>query len=232
MWRALIMLGVGSLCGCSVLLDPERLDDLPRCEFDGQCPDHEDRRFVNVCTTTRPDANASKICAPRPDVSCDPFDYDAITLFPARYRKAREDENRYERHCGDLGGVQGCLPALGECDEGLRPHELTGRCDDTSADTPPALAPQPSVAGQDVLDQFCRSTFCLQEFVCDKREFKCVPCVLGEPLGRGGCGDLFPGGERSSVYTTADQLEDDCLGDEADEDTVTIGPIETPQQIE
>ncbi len=230
--RSALIIAGSLLCGCSFILDPERIDDLPRCEFESQCPEHEDRRFVNVCTTTQPEADAPKICAPRPDVSCDPFDYDAISLFASRHRQARADENRYEMHCGDLGGVQGCLPGLGECDEGLRPHPRTGRCDDQDDDTLPALAPQPSVAGQDVLDQFCRSTFCSQDFVCHKGEFKCVRCELGEAIGRGGCGELYPGGERSSVYTSVDQLEDDCLGDDADEDTVTIGPVETPPQIE
>ncbi len=221
----LALVGVLGLAGCTAILDPERLDDVFRCEFDGQCPVHADPRFANVCTTADEAIDAPKVCVPEPDVSCDPYETDEDSEFVALYRAVSTDEARYTAICGDLGPVQGCEPVLGACNPGLKVHPQSGRCDDDDPSTPPALAPVPSVKGQDVLDQFCRSTFCSQQFVCDTREHKCVPCKLGEPLGRGGCGDLYIAGQRSSVYLSVDELEDSCMGPEADERNIAFGPL-------
>jgi hypothetical protein len=216
---------VGLTAGCTAILDPERLDSVYRCEFDGQCPVHADPRFANVCTTADEAADAPKICAPEPDVSCDPFDYDEHSEFVALYEAVTASETRYASRCTELGAVQGCPPMFGECEAGLRKHAKSGMCDDADPDTPPALAAVPSIGGQDVLDQFCRSTFCSEQFVCDTREHKCVPCTLGNPLGRGGCGDLYIEGQRSSVYLSASELEDACMGPEADEQNIAFGGL-------
>ena len=215
----------GLSVGCTAILDPERIDDVYRCEFDNQCPVHEDPRFDNICTTNDMTSNAPKICAPAPDVSCDPHEYDHNSEFVALYEAVMEDEARYEMQCDDLGPVQGCPVGFGECSDGLSVHKKSGRCDDDDPATPPALAAIPEISGQDVLDQFCRATFCNDRFVCDRKEHRCVPCVLGEPLGRGGCGDLYLGGRRSSVYTTTDELESNCMGPDSTDENITFGPL-------
>jgi hypothetical protein len=211
--------------GCTAILDPERLDDVYRCDFDGECPVHPDPRFANVCVTADETIEAPKICAPEPDVSCDPFDYDDNSEFVALHSAVTASGERYESRCVELGPVQGCPAVFGVCNDGLSVHAMSGRCDDDDPETPPALAPAPTVSGQDVLDQFCRATFCSEQYVCDRGEHKCVPCKLGESLGRGGCGELYIEGQRSSVYLDAEQLEDTCMGPEADEQNITFGPV-------
>jgi hypothetical protein len=221
----LALLAVVGLAGCTAILDPERIDNVFRCEFDGQCPLHPDPRFTHVCTTADETLDASKICAPEPDVSCDPHDYDRDTEFVALYYAVTGDDDRYESHCAELGGVQGCPPSIEGCEAGLRRNAKSGRCDDDDPATMPALAAVPEVSGQDVLDQFCRSTFCSQHYVCDTREHRCVPCTIGDSLGRGGCGDLYIEGQRSSVYLSEAELEDECMGSEADERNIAFGPL-------
>jgi hypothetical protein len=219
-----LVAGLG-LAGCTAILDPERLDDVYRCEFDGQCPVHADPRYANVCTTADETIDAPKICAPEPDVSCDPYDYDENSEFVALVRAVGQSDERYVSRCGELGPVQGCPAVFGECDPGLHEHPRSGMCDDEDSDTPPALAPVPTVSGQDVLDQFCRSTFCSEQFVCDTRHNTCVPCTMGDALGRGGCGDLYIEGQRSSVYLSADELADGCMGPDANDDNIAFGPL-------
>jgi hypothetical protein len=222
-WLSFALCGLAA--GCTAILDPERIDDVYRCEFDGQCPVHEDPRFDNVCTTDDDTSRAPKICAPAPAVSCDPHEYDETSEFVALFRAVMAEEDRYEMQCDDLGPVQGCPVGFGECPAGLSVHDRSGRCDDDDPGTPPALAPIPEVGGQDVLDQFCRATFCNDRFVCDTSEHRCVPCLLGEPLGRGGCGDLYLGGERSSVYTSTEELDVNCMGPDSTEENITFGPL-------
>ena len=221
----LALVGMLGLAGCTAILDPERLDNVYRCDFDGECPVHADPRFANVCTTADESLDAPKVCVPEPDVSCDPYEVDEDSEFVALFHALSADAGRYADACGDLGPVRGCPAVLGACNPGLTEHPQSGRCDDDDPSTPPALAPAPSVAGQDVLDQFCRSTFCTQDFVCDTREHKCVPCQMGEALGRSGCGDLYIAGQRSSVYLSADELEDSCMGPDADPRNITFGSL-------
>jgi len=77
-------------------------------------------------------------------------------------------------------------------------------------------------AGQDVLDQFCRSFFCDDSFVCDSTDFTCVKCDPEEPFGEGGCGTVVVAGEPSCVYTAA-QTESVCDGPDADTNSPKFG---------
>jgi len=122
--------------------------------------------------------------------------------------------------------VQGCRPQDGACQGTLSPHEISRRCDDSDLDTPPAVAAEPMVSGQDVLDQFCRSVYCDIDFACRAQDFRCVPCELGKSIGAGGCGDLYLEGERSSVYESADELVAQCGGPDLDPADAYVGPVE------
>lgn len=215
--------------GCSLVLDPERYDDLPRCRYDDDCPPADDPRYSLVCTVAEEyedqELDFPRICAPRPSVSCNPREYDFYSAFATRYREATSLNERYGDLCTDLPGVQGCIPRDAGCEPGLSSHQASGRCDDDDPDTPPAIAVEPLVAGQDVLDQFCRSVYCNIRFACETDDFRCVPCELGEPLGSGGCGDLYFAGERSTVYQTIDELEDECVGPQIDPADAYLGPV-------
>lgn len=217
--------------GCSLMLDPERLDDVERCEYAVDCPESPDPRFEFICTTADEQSDAPKICSPRPSVSCDPGDYDYRSEFRTRHREAAAIDGRYVNRCSDLGGVQGCLPKDGVCNDGLTIHPDTGRCDDDDQSTPVALAPEEDLVRlQDVLDQFCRSMYCSDEFVCDKRDNVCVRCEFGTSLGRGGCGDLYIDGQRSSIYLSNDAMDEACEGEDMSGDEALLGPAPLPEE--
>src|SRR5688572_28311436 len=213
---------------CSIAFDPERYDDVPRCTWDDDCPAPADPRYEHVCTVDESyeDPSFPKICSPRAAVSCDPDDYAYESTFMQRSREAKVRRDRYAAACPELGGVQGCPPGDTGCDPGLVMHPASGRCDDEDEDTPPAIGPEEVVSGQDVLDQFCRSVYCDQSFVCHVGTRTCMPCVLGNGLGNGGCGDLYPGGQRSSVYLDPAQMDAACQGPEGDPEDAAIGPFE------
>ncbi|MEX1364211.1 MAG: hypothetical protein AB1Z98_13880 [Nannocystaceae bacterium] len=215
--------------GCSVILDPERYDDLPRCRFDDDCPAAEDPRYELVCTVAEAyedqELDFPRICSPRPSVSCNPREYDFYSELATRYREATSLRARYGDTCLDLPGVQGCSPGDEGCQPGLSPHELSRRCDDGDLQTPPAVAVVPEVAGQDVLDQFCRSIYCDVRYACETNDFRCVACELGKPLGAGGCADLYFAGVRSTVYQDGDALQEQCAGPDVDPEDAYIGPV-------
>jgi len=216
--------------GCSVLLDPERHDDVARCDFDDDCPPTEDPRYELYCTVSEDyedqTLDFSRICAPRTAVSCNPRDYPFGSPIAMRHREAIGQLDRYEDRCLDHPGSQGCTPSESDCAPGLVPLDASGRCDDQDPQTPPAIAVQPEVEGQDVLDQFCRAVYCNIEFACNTRDFLCEPCTLGKSLGAGGCGDLYIAGEHSTAYQTAAQLTDECMGPGIDLDMAYVGPVD------
>ena len=233
---ALAALAALTAAGCSVLLDPERFDDVVRCHYDDDCPASDDPRYAWVCTVAdgHPDRSFPKVCAPSPVQSCAPSDYAGGSTIRGRVGDAREHPEQYVDRCDELGAVHGCPPDDDGCTAGLVAHPVSGRCDDDDPSTPPALMPQPSVEAQDVLDQFCRSVFCNPEFVCNRQTERCTSCVLGDPLGRGGCGDLYPDGKRSTIYVPDEDIFDACGGPDGDPEDALIGEFEggPPQRIE
>lgn len=217
---------------CSVLLDPEKYDDVARCRYDADCPASEDPRYALVCTVSEKYAKPDfpKICAPVPALSCAPDDYAGGSTLRIGLRDAEDRPQHYLDRCDETGPVQGCSPEDGECFEGLARDPASGRCDDANPDTPPAVSPQPSVAGQDVLDQFCRSAFCNPHFTCDRGTDTCVVCTLGLGIGQGGCGDLYPGGKRSPIYLDDDAIFDACPGADGVFEDVAIGEFDDAGQ--
>lgn len=220
--------------GCSIAFDPERYDDVPRCRYDDDCPVPDDARFGNICTVSEEheDPDFSRICSPRPSASCDPDDYAYDSAFRSRVRQAFAQRERYLSPCVQMPGAAGCVPPGAGCMPGLSVNPASGRCDDEDPATPPAVAPEEVVALQDVLDQFCRSVYCGTEWACHTGTGTCVPCELGKSLGRGGCGDLYPHGERSPVYLGESEMQAACpdgeggpVGDFAD---VPLGELEPP----
>ena len=217
--------------GCALVLDPDRIDGVYRCEWDDDCPVPADPRFELVCRVSEEHGSTPdfpKVCAPQPYVSCDPAEYDYYSEFRTRFRDAMGVTDRYAEKCMDAVSVAGCPPLDGGCAEGLVKSAESGRCDDTDDATPHAISPVPQVAGQDVLDQYCRSIFCDQAYVCDKEDYLCVPCTLGESLGSGGCGDLYIDGQRSTVYETPEELTAGCIdGDfQSVEEAARLGPLQ------
>jgi hypothetical protein len=130
--------------------------------------------------------------------------------------------------CGDETfpfGSQGCPPDNGSCEGNLQPVE---RGDRTICDDPNALHPAYAfidsgdldvIQGQDVADQFCRSFFCDERFVCaydnQRRNGTCVVCNESGEFGKGGCGTVFSDAAPTCLYTDwcASDPEDIEVGD-------------------
>ena len=225
-----VALVVAQGSACTLLLDPERTDDVDRCRYDDDCPLADDPRYELYCTVSEEyqdqELDFPRICAPRTAVSCDPRSYAFDSSIATRFREATAQLDRYDEHCSKAPGVQGCSPAEDGCAGGLSQHDASRRCDDTDPMTPPAIGAEPLVKGQDVLDQFCRAMYCDIGFACRASDYRCVPCVPGEPLGRGGCGDLYFDGERSTAYQDPGALEGECGGPDMNPEDVFIGPVE------
>ena len=94
-------------------------------------------------------------------------------------------------------GAMGCPPNGGACNQGLAENDA-GLCDDDDPATPRAVQLEdPELVGLDVRDQFCRSYFCDDRFVCDPGSNNCVLCDPDELYGEGGCGQVWIAGARS-----------------------------------
>lgn len=107
---------------------------------------------------------------------------------------------------GGANEIPACVSLnANDCQPGLAVNE-NGVC--APADAPwPVFGANAAIDGesleaQDVLDQYCRSFFCDEMFVCDRStDYKCVPCSADRAFGEGGCGDMYVYGQRSSHYT-------------------------------
>jgi hypothetical protein len=225
-------LGVGSslliAASCTAILSPD--DDVQRCGSADDCAPTMDNRYIAECRFD-PDSNldsteVDKICvaAYKPSIGCNPDSYTGsaeehpLRVMYAEYGMA----SRYS--CEETPGVRGCPPETGVgCAAGLEPRESDDLCDDPDDDVRMvSLVGESDLAGQDILDQFCRSFFCDDSFVCDRTDDRCVPCDPDEPFGEGGCGTVFVGGAPSCAYT-APNTEDVCDGPDASTDEPKFG---------
>jgi hypothetical protein len=220
---------LGSGLACTLILSPR--DDVERCGNTDDCPHSTDNRYVYECrfdpeNTDLDSLNVEKVCVPAharfgcaiPDSSQDPY----REMFDQRARAIN-----YQA-CADSFGAQGCPPNQGACNEGLTPRADDGICDDEDPSTPRALGfvsgtdPQ-AFYGQDVRDQYCRSFYCDDAFVCDTRDNQCRICEPGLPLGEGGCGEIYSGGKPMCTYQRDAELDSACAGEGSSVDTISWG---------
>lgn len=239
-YRASIVLSLGvglvSSLACTAILTPR--DDVQRCGSTTDCDPPDDARFVVECRFDEENIDldstqVDKVCVPEfRDVNCDPRPGTSGRTEEDPLVVAFDDLSSASRYtsCSDEGvaGTQGCPPAPGEgCADGLVPQEREGGtviCDDEDPNTPPATANRPGAGfnapasdtadpgllGQDVLDQYCKSFFCDDQWVCDRETFSCVQCDPELPIGLGGCGQIYIEGSPSCVYIDGATLEDTC----------------------
>jgi hypothetical protein len=219
----LTLLAGFSVSACSAFFVPNADDDgVERCNTTEDCTEPEDNRHVAQCVygEGQPE-NSEKICsAAFREINCNPMAYGGDHPLVERYDDVTDTETKaLYGECStmdpDNRGLQGCAPNEdGSCDN---PEHtvIDGYCDDEDAPFP-ALNPTQvggvDIAGQDVLDQFCRFYFCDESFVCDTSGAKwiCKPCDPNEAFGSGGCGTIYIEGMPSSVYT--DVSESNCEG--------------------
>jgi hypothetical protein len=224
--RVAVVAAACSSIACTLVLNPR--DDVERCETADDCPPTGDNRYVAECRFD-PDADltsddASQICIGgfKKNIGCNPMNYVGADDHPFSSTFERlASSTRYS--CADTPGVRGCPPEAGVgCMGDLVVTD--GICDvsEPSASNPTiSLSGQADLVGQDVLDQFCRSFFCDDAFVCDTTDFTCVPCRSDAPFGEGGCGTVYVAGAPSCVYTPDTRAV--CDGPDADVDAPKFG---------
>ncbi|PRP92805.1 hypothetical protein ENSA5_47180 [Enhygromyxa salina] len=229
-----LLLAGFTISACTAILVPDEDDDgVTRCNTTEDCKEPEDTRYTAQCVfgEGQPE-NSDKICAAAYDeVNCSPEAYAGDHPFAEAYDAATSNEAKaaYGSCIEENRGTRGCAPRPDGCDAGLEAN-ANNICDDPTEAIPainPAKVGGVEIAGQDVQDQFCRSFFCDEAFVCDTGGSKpiCKPCEAGEEFGTGGCGTLFIQGQPSTVYTSLDSAN--CDGDLETED-VMFGATPVP----
>jgi hypothetical protein len=229
-WALAFAAGVGA-AGCTAAFAPD--DDVTRCANSGDCPDTGDERFVSLCQFSgEQSGGAEQVCvaAFREDVNCDVEFYRNPGNDEQPYVNAYDDWtdlNPYQDCDAANEGLKGCRPISGTgCLNGLVENDL-GVCDDTEAATPKAVPASDARAnsGQDVADQFCRSYFCDDTFVCRRSGSRstCVPCDADRGFGEGGCGEVWLQGARSAIYQDQPQLDAACAAPNSNPGSVTFG---------
>lgn len=218
---ALVTLLAGfTVSACSAFFVPNVDDDgVARCNVTEDCEDPKDNRHVAECVygEGQPE-NSSKICsATFKEIKCDPGIYSGDHPLSEMYDEVTDNQTKAAyTACSEANlGKRGCAPNAGACDAGL--EVIEGVCDDPDA-LYPSLNPMQvggvDIAGQDVIDQFCRFYFCDESFVCDTSGAKwiCKSCDPSEEFGSGGCGTLYLDGAPSPVYTHPHENGGNCEG--------------------
>jgi hypothetical protein len=219
---ALAALGTFSV-SCTAIFAPR--DDVSRCSTVEDCDDPNDNRYVPTCvfddaSLDLDSSQVDKICVAdfKPSVGCNPESYtDPAHPFRAAFDEL-SDSARYPACAVDTQlGMLGCPPQGGACNDGLVVNDVD-LCDDEDEDTPKAVAIISETLGQDVRDQFCRSYFCDERFVCAP-DNKCAVCDTTKDYADGGCGQVYIAGARSCVYEDGNA----CQGENVTDLTVTFG---------
>ncbi len=212
LFAALLLTASFVASACTAILVPdEDDDDVARCDRTDDCTQPDDNRWQSQCVAGEgQDGKGDKVCAPSfAEINCSPDAYSGDHPYPAVFAGATDNKSKvlYGSCDEENLGKQGCKAMAGACNDGLVLRD-DGICDDPDAPLPavyPTDAGGVEIAGQDVRDQFCRSYFCDESFVCDTSGAKhvCKPCSGTDPenFGEGGCGTLFIQGERSPAYT-------------------------------
>jgi hypothetical protein len=220
----LILATCGAALACSLVVKPR--DDVERCGTAEDCEPTGDERYVPLCkfddeNLDLDSTKIDKICvASYRSISCDPADYTG-TAMENGFKDAAEDDTCTELGCSDenLGKVGCDAPSGGDCESGLELIDLDGTdfCNDPDADQPiipAAFLSKNDLDDQHVRDQFCKSYFCDDEFVCGPNG-NCQPCDPDEEYGQGGCGIVYSEGAPARIYVLGDELEDECRGEDA-----------------
>ena len=219
-------LALASGLACTAIFAPR--DDVQRCGTSDDCDDTGDNRYVPACrfdpeNSDLDSTETDKICvADFAPIACRPEDWSTSEDHPF---VAKVDEcDTIDLACdADRLGSEFCERADGEqCAAGLEPNG-DGLCVDPDSDE--RIVGDPDFREQAVLDQFCKSFFCDDEWVCDtgSNRATCVRCDPDEPFGEGGCGLLYANGAPAPVYVLGDDLQDQCDGPDADGDEPVFG---------
>lgn len=230
-WLRLGVIAVACAMGtaCSLILKPD--DKVERCGTADDCSPTGDERYVPICkfdeeNTDLDSTKIDKICvADFKSIGCDPDQYTGQSMSNG-FKEAFENDACVDLGCDDANlGKIGCpAPSGGGCDSGLDLED--GYCVDPDADQPVitiGFVADNDLDGQHVKDQFCKSYFCDDTFVCDNSiDSKCRPCDPDKPYGEGGCGLVYSNGAPARIYVLGEDLEDDCGGSNVSADDEAV----------
>lgn len=207
---SLLLLGGFAVSACTAILVPdEALDGVARCNVTDDCPDIDDNRYVPACVfgEGQPE-NSDKICASDfAEIECGEAFYGPDQQgneHPLTAAWAAADDASSNYVSCDQNGTLGCRPNGSSCDGDLEVNRH-GTCDEPGNDIPlidAREAGNSEAAGKDMQDQFCRSYFFDERFVCDTSLSKpvCVVCNNNDAFGEGGCATLYVNGAPSPAY--------------------------------
>lgn len=222
----MVVLAAASGLACTAIFKPR--DSVQRCGSADDCDATGDNRYDAVCRFD-PDnvdldsTKVDKICVAdfKVNIGCNPDNY---TLPEHPFTEAIKDCRGPAACDMDKWGTLGCVPVEdGGCLNGL--DIQNNICVDNDSDE--RIVSSQSFVGQDVKDQFCKSFFCDDTFVCDASDEErqlCVRCDPDKGFGEGGCGLLYKNGAPSPIYVLGDDLDADCAHDKADVDEPLFGP--------
>lgn len=203
---------------CVAILPPDQDgsdDDVIRCDNSSDCEDAiDDNRYVGECIAVD---GGPGVCAPNfATQGCNP---EQVVTEDSPFFQTWDEASKSAAYVTCATGERGCRATMTGCVDDLVLNEFN-ICDEPGANVLAVGADQNG--GQDVLDQFCRSFFCDEDYVCNATTFTCQRCVTSEgtELGEGRCAEVYVDGERSSVYT------DGCGGSSVLAETLDeFGPV-------
>lgn len=219
---AVIALACGSAMACSAILKPK--DDVERCGSADDCSGTGDNRYVSLCKFDDDHADLDstkidKICVADFDRSrsCDPDGSATGEAVKNNFKATFDDPACLNIGCADENrGKVGCAPSQDGCAGGLVFNEDLNVCEDPDADVPiipVSYLNDNDLDGQHIKDQFCKSYFCDDTFVCNASTSKCQPCDPEKDYGEGGCGLVYAEGAIAKVYVLGDDLTSQCEDD-------------------
>ena len=218
-----VVLALASGLACTAIFAPH--DSVQRCGSADDCDATGDNRYDVVCRFD-PDhvgldsTKVDKICVAdfKGNIGCDPGAYanQPDHPFPAKIDQC--DDLVLECDAGKLGSL-GCAPDMmtGSCDGDLELRD--GICVEEGSNE---VVGGPQNIDQGIADQFCKSFFCDEDFVCDSETSKCVRCDPEAEFGKGGCGLLYANGAPAPFYVL-DDLDDQCAHGDASTDEPVFG---------
>lgn len=221
-----LVLALASGLACTAIFKPR--DNVQRCGTSDDCESTGDNRYVPQCrfdpeNMDLDSTKVDKICvADFAVIGCRPEDWDNGSGEHQFTEKVDECDGLVLECDADRLGTEYCGPPPGEaCDAGL--EAINGICLDDGSDE--MIVSDAEFREQAVLDQFCKSYFCDEEFVCDASDMNatCVRCDPDLPFGEGGCGLLYANGAPAPVYVLGDDLEEQCDAGNADPDDMLFG---------
>jgi hypothetical protein len=213
---AAVALAAAPLAGCSAIFNPENSDDVLRCGNAVDCEENDviaeaisSNRVQAQCKSPSSDgggdisqSNEDQVCSVTDaEVGCDPESQNLMHPYRVLYDAAVGSSGIYTPCAEERRGSLGCKPTLqGMCDTGLETNAF-GFCDAPGNENP-AVEPDLTLSGVDVRDQYCRSFFCDEAFVCDDSGPKpvCRRCDPDAAIGEGGCAMLYIAGAPSTIY--------------------------------